>query len=128
GVGDLLARREAGIDDLHGAKALQRRFIIGEMLGLAAHRLFPHEAEPGEVLIDALLIFRAAAAGVDVLYAKEKAPAERLRRLIGEDRGIGMSQMQPAVRARCEAEDVALRPGYGHEDRTRLASLKASSL
>jgi hypothetical protein len=67
--GDLGAAAEAGIEHPHLLQAPQRRRVIGEVLGLAAHRLRPAQPEPAEVLQDAGLELGPAARPVDVLDA-----------------------------------------------------------
>ena len=83
--------------------------VVVEMLALAPHRLFPGDAEPRQVLVDRLLVFRPAARGVDILDAQQEPAAGRARHVEIEQRGERMAEMQIAVRARREAED-----GTGH--------------
>ena len=78
--------------------------VFVEMLGLPADGRLPSEAEPGQVLADRRLELGPAAGDVDVLDAQEE-PAARPRREIGvEESRIGVTEMQPPVRARSEAE------------------------
>jgi hypothetical protein len=107
GVLDFLARCETGIDETHLAQVLQAPFIVGEMLGLAAYGFFPFEPEPGEILIYRLFVFGAATPLVDVLDPQQEAAADALCRLEGEKRGIGVTEMEPAVRTWGEAEHVS---------------------
>ena len=72
---DLGAALETRIDQTLGRKLFERLAIVGEMLGLPPHRLFPGDAEPGEVLIDRGLEFRLAARRVDILDAQQEPPA-----------------------------------------------------
>ncbi len=50
GSGDLGARRKAGVKHTGRSKHVRGRPVDVEMLGLNEHRLFPHDAEPAEVL------------------------------------------------------------------------------
>src|SRR5262249_54014041 len=76
------------------------------------HRLLPGDAEPGEVLVDRLLVFAPAARGVDVLDAQQKPPTGGARHVEIDQRRQRVPQMQVAVGARREAED-----GGGHARR-----------
>ena len=49
--------------------------VFGEMPRLAAHRLLPAQAQPGEILEDGFRIFGAAARDVDILDAQQEAAA-----------------------------------------------------
>ena len=96
---DLGAALEARIDRALRLQLRQRRAVCVEMLGLAPHRLFPRDAEPGEVLVDRRLEFRPAARRVDVLDAQQEAPAGRARHLEIDQRRKRVAEMQIAVRA-----------------------------
>src|SRR3546814_1256499 len=72
---------------------------VGEVVGLAPQRLFPGEAEPGEILQDRRLVFRPRALGVAVLAAQQEAPAGPAgsgfaRGAGGEEGRIGVPQVQ----------------------------------
>src|SRR5215813_488620 len=75
------------------------------MLRLAAHRLFPVQAEPGKVLVNRRLELRPAARHVDIFDAQEETPAGRPRRLPADERGCGVSEMEIPRRARREPRD-----------------------
>src|SRR3546814_8151340 len=77
------------------------------MRRLAPHRAVPVEPQPGQILQDAVGELGPAAAGVDVLDAQQEMAARGARRLAGEQGRPGVSEMQPAGRARREA-------GHGH--------------
>ena len=81
-----------------------------KMLGLPAHRLLPFDAEPGEVVIDRGLEFRPAAGLVDILDAQQEHPAAAPRQIEIEQRGIGMAEMEPAVRRWGKSEN-----GWRHQ-------------
>ena len=88
------------------------------MPGLAPHRLFPRDAEPGEVFVDRRLEFRPAARRVDVLDAQQEAPAHLARHLEIDQRRERVTEMQVAVGRRRETEnglfhgmDVIIREG-----------------
>ncbi len=59
--GDLAAALEARIDEPQRLEPGERRAIVIEMLALATDRLLPGDAEPGQILVDRLLVIRAAA-------------------------------------------------------------------
>jgi hypothetical protein len=78
--------------------------ILVHVLRLPAHRLGPGAAQPAKILVDAGLEFRATPNAVDVFDPEEKLPSASLRQLRVEESGIGVTEMQEAVRARGEAE------------------------
>ena len=103
---DLPARAEAGIDHAQPAQLVQGRLVDVDMLGLAADLAVPVDAEPGQVLVDALLELRPAALAVDVLDPQQEAPARIARRLVAEQGRVGVTQMEVAARARREARHL----------------------
>jgi hypothetical protein len=103
---DLLARAEAGVDHLQALQLLERAAVDVEMIGLAPDGAVPLDADPAQVLEDALLELRPAALPVDVLDPEQEPAARHPRRLVGEQRGIGVAQVQVAGRAGREPRDV----------------------
>lgn len=87
---------------------VQRLRVIGEMLALPVHGLFPVQAQPGEVLIKCALVFRPAARDIDILDAKKETTAALARQLRVQERGIDVTEVQIAVRRWRETEDGAL--------------------
>jgi hypothetical protein len=83
------------------------------MVGLAAHRSFPIEAEPGKVVGEVGLEFGAAAGAVDILDAEQKPAGILLRRAITQERGIGVAEMEMACRTWRESRNY---PGAGRKD------------
>ncbi len=75
------------------------------MFALAAHRLLPRDAEPGEIVVDRLLVFGTTARLVDVLDPQQHPPARRSRQVVVEQRGQRVAEMQMAVRARRKSEN-----------------------
>jgi hypothetical protein len=69
------------------------------MVGLAPHRRFPGEAQPGQVFENGRLELRSAAGGVDIFDAQDEAVASARRR----QRRIGVAAMQVAAGRRREA-------------------------
>jgi len=67
---DLAPGLEAAVDQVLGAKRLQRGGVIGQVLRLAANRAVPLKPEPPQVFEDRSLERRPAALGVDVLDAQ----------------------------------------------------------
>jgi hypothetical protein len=88
-----------------GRQLFERGAIIGEMFGLPPHRMFPDDAEPGEVLVNRGLEFRLAARRVDILDAQQEASAGLTRQIEIQQRRISVAEMQIAVRARRKTED-----------------------
>ncbi len=76
------------------------------MLGLTAHRLLPVEAEPGEIVIDCLLKFRAAAFEIDVFDPEQELAAGGKRHFLIEQCRKAVAEMQIAIRRRREAKDA----------------------
>ena len=75
------------------------------MLGLAAYRLLPAQAQPTQVLEDRGIEARPAAPGVDVLHANDEATADGARRRLGEKRRVSMAQVEVARGRRRETGD-----------------------
>ncbi len=75
---DLPAAFEAWVDETHPLEPGKRGAVIVEMLALAAHRLLPAQPQPGEILIDRLLVLRPAARTIDILDPQQQPPV-RLR-------------------------------------------------
>src|SRR6185436_17772000 len=79
-----------------------------EIFRLAPHRLFPTDAEPGEVLVDRLLELRPATRRVDILDAQQEPRAQRMRHLAIDQRGQRMPEMEVSVRAWRKTENGRL--------------------
>jgi hypothetical protein len=80
GFRHLPARPETPVDE-----TLRREAVQGFFVGWPAARLrkagrLPVDPQPGQVLHDGILEFRAAPGPVDVLYPETKPPVRRLRR------------------------------------------------
>ena len=74
-LGDVGPRAEAGIDQPLAFQRLQRIAIDIRPFGLDQRRAVMREAEPGEVLENAIDEFRPAAAGVQILDAEAEQAA-----------------------------------------------------
>jgi hypothetical protein len=83
----------------------ERRAIVLQVLGLAPYRLFPRDADPGEILKNRGLEFRAAAGRIDVLDAQQEPSAGGARHFEIDQRGERMTEMQVSVRRGREAEN-----------------------
>jgi DNA-3-methyladenine glycosylase II len=83
----------------------QGSIIIGKVLALHACRPFEGEAEPAEIIQNAINEVRLAARCIGVLDAQQQAPARRARHLRVEQRRIGMAEVKPAIGAGGEAEN-----------------------
>jgi hypothetical protein len=103
-AGDLTPGAEARIDEVAPPQGVEDSAVIGEVLGLAPHRLFPDKAEPAQILDDVLPKGGRGAEGVDVFDPQQKAPAPIAGKPRVEERGIGVAEMKAPVRARREAE------------------------
>src|SRR5262249_71764 len=100
---DLPPAAEAGIEHPAGGELIQPLAIVGEVLGLPAHRLLPLEAEPGEILLDRRLERWPAAGAVEILDAQQESAPGRLSNPVGEEGRMGMAEVKAARRARREA-------------------------
>jgi hypothetical protein len=94
-----------GIDQLLGYQQVEDRLVLRKMLGLPARRLLPVDAQPGKVVIDALLVFRRAALEIDVLDPQQETPVRARRPFAVENGRQRMAEMQLPIGARREAED-----------------------
>ena len=104
-VEDFLARAKAAIDQPALAKGVYSGGIVCKMVRLTPHRLFPVKAQPAQVLIDAVLIFGAAAGGVDVLDAQDETACGVFGGLIGRQRREGVPLVQASGRRGRKAGD-----------------------
>ncbi len=68
------------------------------MFALTAGGAFEAEAEPGEIVEKAGLVLRLAPRPVEVFYAQEQASPESFGGARVAERGIGVAEMQRAVR------------------------------
>ncbi len=108
GVGRLryvLAGTETGVDEAQRIEPIESRRVVGHMVRLAPHRLLPGEAQPRQILEDGGLIGCAAAGAVDILDAQQKAAMGGAGRLVTDEGGGGVAEMQIAGRAGGEAGD-----------------------
>ena len=71
---DVGAGAAAGIDEAGLGEAVEGGVVAGRDGRLAQDRFGPGEAEPGEVVVDGRLVFRAAPGGVKVFDSQEKTP------------------------------------------------------
>ncbi|GJE56714.1 hypothetical protein EKPJFOCH_3222 [Methylobacterium thuringiense] len=113
---DRPARAEARIGQPARDQLVQDRAVEAEMLGLPASGPLIGQPEPSEILLDRGDQFGARAARIDVFDAQQATAARPRRDFSIEEGGIGVAEMQAAVRARGEAED---RPGHGSVVRWR---------
>ena len=96
------------------AQAFKRSLIVSQMVRLAQDRLFPRQAQPGEVFVDRRLVLWSAAGGVDILDAQDEATARRLRRVIGHQRRKGVAEMKQAGGGGRKSSDEAGRQRRPH--------------
>src|SRR5262249_60756213 len=64
---DLAATFEARIDETRGFKPCQRHAVRIELRALAQDRPLPRDAEPRQILVNRLLVFRPAARRTGIL-------------------------------------------------------------
>lgn len=102
---DLTAAHDRRIDEPHVSQPLERSSIEIEVIGLAPHRLFPAQSQPGEVIEDRRLELRTAARPVDILDPEQEASAHCGRHVVVDDGRQGMAEMKQAVRAGGKAEN-----------------------
>ena len=113
---DLGAGAEAGVEHALLTQGLQGIGVVRHVLGLAAYRPVPVDAQPGEVLEDRLLEGRPAARTVDVLDAQQEAAALGAGIGPGDQRRIGVAEVHVARRRRREAH--GLPRVHGGKERT----------
>ena len=77
--GDVGAGAEAGIDKVLVPQFVERGGIKMRALGLNERLAVPIEPEPAQILLDPADELGPAAAGVEILDAKQEAPARRPR-------------------------------------------------
>lgn len=101
---DLPPGTGAGIDEAPRPKIVEGGAVGGHPGRLAPDRVREAEAEPGEVVDQAVRQFRPAAERVDVLDAQQQITVQRPGELRVEEGRIGVAEMQAPVRARGEAQ------------------------
>ena len=79
-----------------GAQAVEHAGVIGEMVGLAPDRAVPCQPEPGEIVVDLLLPVQPAAGLVEIVDAQQEAATAVAGHVMGQQGGIGVSEMQGA--------------------------------
>ena len=104
-TGDFRAALEARIDQAQACQSFDRLPIARKMLRLPPHRRFPGYPEPGEVFVDRRLEFRPAPGRVDVLDPQQEPAAGPARQIEIQQRRIGVTEMEVAVRAWCKSEN-----------------------
>jgi len=112
-LGDVAAGAEAGVEDLGGVELFNGRGVGGKAVGLTEGGARPGEAEPVEVLLDGVIKFRADAGVVDVLEAEEEGAVVLVGEAVGDEGGVGVSEMQQSGGAGCKAGDHGESLGKG---------------
>ena len=107
---DVGAGAKTGIQQPHPVEPRQRSRVIGQTLGLAAHRLLPLEilqplTEPGQIIHNVLLELGPTAPHIDVLHTQQKPSAARARAVPGHQRRMGVAEMQVPAGAGGETGD-----------------------
>jgi len=112
--GDILAAAETGIKQAGGFEAFERCGVVGKMLRLSPHRLFPIDSQPMQILDERRFEFRLAARAVDILDAEQEAAAALTRGAMGEECGMSMAEMEKACRTGRESRNNLGSEGEGH--------------
>ncbi len=105
GSRDLRAAAKTGIDKAALIKAGERRRIVVAMLALSARRRGKAKSKPGQIVSDGGLESRLAARTVQVLNAQQHASAQFAGEAFVDEGGIGVAEMERAVRRRRETQD-----------------------
>lgn len=100
---DFTAGAEAGVDDAEGFEVVEGLLVVGEAVELAPGGEIPGEAEPAEVGFDLEVVFLADAGVVDVLEAEKEGASGIAGPLVGEEGGVGVSQVEESGGAGGEA-------------------------
>lgn len=107
GGGYIGARAEARIHPSACLQPVERGGIVGHMLRLPAHRLFPANAKPGKVVENRGDEVFAATPGIDILDPQQQSTVPRAGKRIGGQRRIGVTEVQQPRRAWRKAGDDA---------------------
>ena len=96
---NLAPRRPAWIDQALRAQCVQSRLVNLKARRLHHDRFGPTQPQPFKVLINAFDKMRPRASDINIFNTQKKLPARRARGTRADKRRIGMSQMQPTIRA-----------------------------
>lgn len=102
---DLRAAAKTGVDKAALIKARKRRRIVVAMLALSARRRGKAKSKPGQIISDGRLESRLATRLVQVLNAQQHASAQFVGEAFVDEGGIGVAEMERAVRRRRETQD-----------------------
>ena len=95
--GDVGARAEAGVDEAARTQLVERIGVNRAAQRLDEHGLIPFEAEPDQVLIDAVDVLGAAARWVEVFDPQQEFAAGITRTRMAEHRAVGVAQIKYPV-------------------------------
>ena len=105
GARDLRAAAKTAIDKAALIKARERRRIVVAMLALSARRRGKAKSKPGQIVSDGGLKSRLAARMVQVLNAQQRASVQFVGEALVDESGIGVAEMERAVRRRRETQN-----------------------
>ena len=105
-LGNVGAGAKTGIDQPLFPEPIQRSCVVSRPLGLDDRLGVKVEAQPGQILVNALDKLQTAAAGVEILDPQQEFPAAGARMDMPQCRRKGMSQVQPAGRRGGETCDL----------------------
>jgi DNA-3-methyladenine glycosylase II len=94
--------------------------IIG-VFALAAYGRLEGDPEPADILQNRLSVFVFTARSIEVFHADKQAASERLLGPLIQERRIGVSEVQPPIRGRSEAQDGTSR-GQGHDETAKTGA------
>src|SRR6185437_7524556 len=101
---DLRAAAKTGVDQAAPVKAGERRRIVFAVLALSARRR-KAKSEPGEVVDNGGFEMRLGARPVQIFDAQQDAPLRLRGEALVDERGIGVTEMEPPVRRGREAQN-----------------------
>ena len=104
---DVRARARARIEQAAPPQIVERAAVAVAAPGLAHHRLGPAQAEPAEAVEDLLLPFGPVASLIEIVDAQQERAALAARRVVREQRGMGVAEMQRPGRRGRESGDEA---------------------
>ena len=105
GARDLRAAAKTAVDKAALIKMRERRRIVVAMLALPARRRGKAKSKPGQIVSDGGLESRLAARMVQVFNAQQHAPTQFVAEAFVDEGGIGVAEMERAIRRRREAQD-----------------------
>lgn len=101
--GNGATRAETGIDEAGLSQPLKSGLIRSAARGLMEHRTIRLQPEPGEFREDRCCVCRGTPGCIQIFHPDQKPATRLMGSLMGDEGGVGMTQMQFAGGAGCEA-------------------------